>query len=203
MAFGALWKIRMIRDKNIRANRTVIEPLIATHVLSLTRALVDTARVQLSVKIEDLQDKGDLGQQITRVFRRILPALRIASKWLRTNANYLVASVTSASSPDYYKNSIKKFWESYASFLTPLSETFPLAKLPELKKPLDEDVELAGFSPVRKAMFIEPIESENGLAPEQQDVHPNEEFLMRISDLLRDAEQIAVLQVCELIIPFV
>ncbi|KAL5497945.1 LCB2 [Sanghuangporus vaninii] len=193
MAFSALWKIRMIRDKNTRANRTVIEPLIATHILSLLRALFDAARVQLSVKIEDLQDKGDLGQQITRVFRRILPAIRIASKWLRTNANYLVSSVTSAS-PEYFKNSIKKFWDSYVMFLTPLSETFPLAKLPELKNPLDEDVDLTGFSPVRKAMFVQPPEAETGFVLGQQDVHPNEEYLMRIWDLLRDAEQITAFE---------
>ncbi|KAL5478360.1 hypothetical protein ACEPAI_2544 [Sanghuangporus weigelae] len=193
MAFSALWKIRMIRDKNTRANQAVIEPLIATHILSLLRALFDAARVQLSVKIEDLQDKGDLGQQITRVFRRILPAIRIASKWLRTNANYLAAPLTSAP-PEYFKNSIKKLWDSYVIFLTPLSETFPLAKLPELKSPLDEDVDLTGFSPVRKAMFLQPSEAETGFVLDRQDVHPNEEYLMRIWDLLRDAEQIAAFE---------
>ncbi|EJD05322.1 uncharacterized protein FOMMEDRAFT_138831 [Fomitiporia mediterranea MF3/22] len=194
LAFSALWKIRMIRDKNIRANRRVIEPLIATHILSLSRALFDTSRVQLSVKIEDVLDSGDLAQQITAIFRRVLPAIRIASKWLLTNAQQLTKATAASSSPDYYKNSIRAFWNGYVSFLTSLSDSYPRARLPELKIPLDEDVELSGFSPIQRNLFVRPPLKDDELASEARVAHPNEEYLMRISDILKDAEQIATIE---------
>ena len=47
---------------------------------------------ELAEKPEDsIQDNlsRDLAQRITAIFRRTLPALRIASKWLRSNISYI------------------------------------------------------------------------------------------------------------------
>ncbi|EJD07040.1 uncharacterized protein FOMMEDRAFT_165668 [Fomitiporia mediterranea MF3/22] len=124
-------------------------------------------RVQISVKIDDVLDSGDIAQQITAIFRRVLPAIRIASK---------------------------AFWNGCVSFLTSLNVSFPRARLPELKSPLDEDVELSGFSPIQRNLFVRPPLKADELASEARVAHPNEEYLMRISDILKKAEQIATIE---------
>ena len=127
---------------------------------------------------------------ITAVLRRLLPALRIFSKWLKANASLLS------------ENSIaqqEEFWTTYASFCRHLEALFPLAQLPELSDALEEDFDMRGFSPLKRGM-MEPrrgTESneqglrDSGVGHTVSDVHPNEEQLMRISDLLCDGKLIA------------
>ncbi|KAI5120400.1 hypothetical protein M0805_000179 [Coniferiporia weirii] len=194
LALGALWKLRMIRDSKVRADRKVIEPLMASHILDLSRTLLVMASVQLAEKPEDVQDKEDLAQHITAVFRRMLPAIRIVSKWLRSNLSYVGTLLTSATALPSLPIAIKDFWKAYVTFLTALNETFPSAKLPLLKSPLEEDVDMSGFSPIKKDMFNHSAATENGLAPGHDEVHPNEEYLMRISDILVDAVEVSALE---------
>ena len=63
-----------------------------------------------------------------------------------------------------------------------------------LERPLEEDVELAGFSPIKQTLLTAPIHGEER-AEDVSKVHPNVEYLMRISDLLKDGELLASLEV--------
>ncbi|KAH8112248.1 hypothetical protein DFH11DRAFT_515324 [Phellopilus nigrolimitatus] len=189
LAIGALWKLRMIRDAHIRTDRKAVEPLMASHILDLSRTLLVMGSHELAEKPENVQDKDDLAQHITAAFRRTLPAARIASKWLRSNFSYVETAMSSGTTSPSFLEAIKDFWKAYTSFSTSLSEAFPITRLPSLKNPLEEDVDMTGFSPIKKSMFKRSAPTENGLALGQDKVHPNEEYLMRISDLLEDAHQ--------------
>lgn len=183
LTIGALWKIRMIRDGQVRSDRKVIEPLMASHILNLIRSMLKVSKKQLEEKPED---ETDLAQKITAAFRRLLPALRIGSKWLRSNCGFLGTSLAAAATSDAFSATIKSFWEAYALFFSALKNAFPREKLPQLIGPLEEDVYMSGFSPIKKDLLQCIAPTENGLAPGQDTVHPNEEYLMRLSDLWDD-----------------
>lgn len=191
----------MIREPGIKKDvkrDSVVEPLMASHILDLFRSLLQIGTTQLRLALAetpDVQDKDDLAQRITAEFRRTLPALRIASKWLRSNLSYIESAQSSVATSPTFSAAITEFWSVYAEFFTALSETFPRARLPVLKGPLEEDVDMSGFSPIKRMMFNLPASTDNGLESGQSQVHPNEEQLMRIADLLGDALSVSDLEV--------
>lgn len=203
VALCSLWKLRMIRDSktNILSDRKLVEPLMLSCILDLSQALFVTSTNELLEKPEDIQDKEDLAQYITATFRRILPAIRIISKWLRSNFSYIETVLSPATVLPSLSKSINDFWKSYVDFLTILKVIFPAERLPSLEGPLEEDVEMSGFSPIKKSMFNRSAPTENGLVPGTDKDHPNEEFLMRICDVLMDANLIVQLEVITLV-PF-
>ena len=91
-----------------------------------------------------------------------------------------------------------QFWKTYAQFMLALSQAFPASKLPTFNAPLEEDIEMRGFLPLRKLMGevkrSESVSADGIHAREQ--VHPNVEQLMRISDLLDDGKALAKMEVC-------
>ncbi|TDL20641.1 hypothetical protein BD410DRAFT_829522 [Rickenella mellea] len=209
LAVGALWKLRMIRDPSVKKDikrDTVVEPLIAAHILDLFRTLLDIGYAQVQLGLAEVQAEAkepmangdvarDLAQRITAEFRRMLPALRIASKWLRSNFSYLSTAPTSFASSTALATSLSAFWGSYALFCSRLFDTFPKDRLPRLTSPLEEDVEMTGFSPIKKGLFAKAAPgTDDGLLDGQSQVHPNEEFLMRISDVLIDAACVAEME---------
>lgn len=145
--------------------------------------------------VEDsaLEDSvSDLYVNVTAVLRRLLPALRIFSKWLKTN----ISTLTNRQEQD-----VAEFWEAYSLFLLHMGTLFPLGRLPHLTNPLEEDIDFRGFSPLKRGMVDTPSaaqvdESEAKRGGDEDDaynkeeVHPNEEQLMRISDLLCDGKLI-------------
>ena len=220
LAQSALWKHRFVRDpskhkQEAQAGSTessiAIEWRMLHHLLDSHSALMEIGRDQLK-DLPSLDDvDNDLAQRITAIFRRTLPALRIASKWLRANVGYLVGDPEFKAYQDkeklrnvtVEKKSTKKlsahsihtirFWRGYAQFVTVLSRAFPKGKLPALTAPLEEDADLRGFLPLKRQMLAAPADTPD--AP-----HPNEEQLMRISDLLADAKALLTEEVC---VPFV
>lgn len=220
-----------------------VESRIVSHVLALHRGLLSIGSVQLRELPEEDAPKGDLAQRITATFRRTLPALRMAGKWVRGNLRYLSQarrpgeplpapppqpaedpSTSNENRPAKGKgregrrdkprtphsveiHGLPSFWVEYVRFVNALKDTFPAEKLPALVTPLDEDVEVAGFLPLRKFMLgdVKPgaprsdSPKENGTKAPQKNgdpvsrdqVHPNEEQLMRISDMLVDANAVA------------
>ena len=238
LAEGALWKHRMIRRPSNTEKRekwssrlAVTESNIVTHLIATHRVLLGNGIVELAEAPPDDAAEGDLAQRITATFRRTLPALRMAGKWLRSNTRYLSqglkpsvngdedAGVTKDakgrgkrnSNPTITIDGIDEFWHNYARFSTSLINSFPVEKLPELRTQLEEDIDMAGFLPLRKYMTgsdgkplgtsrrntadgaqvtvitQEPREQ----SPLRDQVHPNEEQLMRIADILTDAKAIA------------
>ncbi|KAG7095693.1 hypothetical protein E1B28_006407 [Marasmius oreades] len=179
---AALWKHRMIRDSP-RANKnnndrhpestlpgslpnSVIEARLFTHLLSLHRALLEVGIEQLK-EPAPIGPDGDLAQRIMVEFRRTLPALRIASKWLLANFNFVMQDPESLGLKNETNKGHKRalsesnglisststetieFWEKYAEFLRVLSRAFPINKLPDLTFALSEDTEMSGFLPLK------------------------------------------------------
>lgn len=132
-----------------------------------------------------------LAQNITAVVRRILPALRIISRWIKANLKY-IARESWGHNPDL-SAALATFWHDYKRLMIALARLFPLAQLPGLDQPLEEDIDMKGFLPLRRgrsvnsgAEFADHCEELDN-AP-RHEVHPNEEQLMRIGDLLVDVK---------------
>ncbi|KAK0205428.1 hypothetical protein DFS33DRAFT_1383333 [Desarmillaria ectypa] len=194
-AHGALWKHRMFRDSpaSVATRRTAdslssstlsptaIEARILCHALLLHQALLEVGIEELKASLPDDVEQTDLAQRITANFRRTLPALRMASKWLCANYTYILEKGTELRDDT---SEIAEFWSVFAKFVSALSQAFPVDCLPALMFGLEEDVELQGFLPLKMAIIKRHTEAE-------EQVHPNVEQLMRISDLLMDAQFLA------------
>ncbi|KDQ54165.1 hypothetical protein JAAARDRAFT_413501 [Jaapia argillacea MUCL 33604] len=220
---GALWKHRYIRDPPLDRkwlassdstpvfSASAVESHMATHILALHRALLFVGINELAEKPEDVQ-KGDLAQKITAKFRRMLPALRVAGKWLRANLKYVIQGQEAKELRDQqqqYANRVERgreqssgglavpigevdsFWAHYAQFSTALAGTFPMEKLPRLVAPLDEDKDLDGFLPLKKYLTSKGRAASQSAGVQDPVMgHPNDELLMRISDILEDTQAI-------------
>ncbi|KAF8647537.1 hypothetical protein AX16_006644 [Volvariella volvacea WC 439] len=211
MSQSALYRFRMFRDSPSSQspaispeNVTLIENEMFLHILDLHRALLEVGRQELGQPIA-VDDGADLAQRISATFRRAIPSLRIAGKWLRANYKFI------SKDPEFqahrvledrkgvkirkrhserlsgYSPVTNKFWEVYADFIRTLSQNYGQGDLPKLSTCLDEDQDLKGFSPLRKVLE----ESADVGSDDAEGQHPNEEQLMRIWDILEDAYAIA------------
>lgn len=208
---GALWKHRMIRDSGSWASRheaprtseadIILEWRLFGHLLDMHIALLEVGSHELK-ELPSMDNVGnDPAQRITATFRRILPPLRIASKWLRGNLSYAAQDPEfkayqqqeqsrGGKVPQKGKGKISghshhtvRFWNRYTQFMTSLANAFPGEELLSLSNPLEEDIDMRGFLPLKKGVGESP--SLTGIR--SPDCVPNEEQLMRISDLLADA----------------
>ncbi|KZW00374.1 hypothetical protein EXIGLDRAFT_639431 [Exidia glandulosa HHB12029] len=187
IAIGALWTHRIYRGSNAResSRRASLETLILGHILDVFRTLMQIGISQLADTTRTPADTAlDIAQHITAVLRRMLPALRICTKWLISNLDS-ICGPDAPSGPEL-SDTAAKLWDSYIDFASLLLRVFPLDTLPPMRAPLEEDVDMTGFAPLKKLMQSASVAT-NGLAVPQSEVHPNEEQLMRIRDLLRDA----------------
>ncbi|KAH7929298.1 hypothetical protein BV22DRAFT_1144318 [Leucogyrophana mollusca] len=222
---GALWKHLMVRDGSSGRDRgtdrhaeqvppsAMIESQISSHVIAMHRALLEIGAVELTETPPEDAAENDLAQRITATFRRTLPALRIANKWLLANFKYVMHSSAALDGgrPSYQGvdnkpgsiADIPSFWTQYARFFCALRRAFPADRLPSLTAPLEEDIDMRGFLPLRNLMAGESASRGESAARKgntsgnsgREKVHPNEEQLMRISDLLRDAKALAAFEV--------
>jgi hypothetical protein len=223
---GALWKHRMIREPTPSGSpkdsgddpipgpsSKAVEARMLTHLLAMQQVLLEVGIIELT----DNSSEDDLAQRITATFRRTLPALRISSKWLRANYRYVVQTrsfddsgivktrenrgsfSTAAAAGEEANIAILQFWTKYAKFSTLLWRTFPFGRLPTLSMPLEEDVDMSGFLPLRQttgdAKNVAAVDHRDDLPSRfnsgESQVHPNDEQLMRIADLLNDAKILA------------
>lgn len=182
--------------------RYVTEARVFSHTLSLLRVLMEVAGKQLEGLSRPEGTEVDLAvlaqHRINLVLRRILPALRIASKWVRANQPYLSEGLQGIKAghpensqsplPPKYQDidddslGINLFWSAYASLCTSLSNAFALNQLPLMHYPLNEDIHVRGFLPLASCLF----ETDSDLKEDQE--HPNILNLMRISDFVTDVE---------------
>jgi hypothetical protein len=193
MAIGALWRIRLVKDNKKDKDPNGPEFRIVIHMLSIFTSLLRIGVLQVN-DAPELQGSGeaaDLALGITVVFRRTLPAMRIVSKWIRAHLPYLITLAAHRNASPQLITAVTDLWVAYQAFHSNLWKNFPLGKLPKLSNPLEEDVELCGFVPLKRTMNLPSTQSANGLDPGQSQVHPNEEHLMRICDLLQDALEVS------------
>ncbi|KAJ5182745.1 hypothetical protein N7492_000361 [Penicillium capsulatum] len=154
--------------------------------------------------VEDLNSKGKPNgpDKVTRVARRILPALRHYSSWLLTTSNFLVAQTEEKDSP--LSIQIKEFWKIYANTLTLLASTFDVVHLPEIDYLLEEDEETLGFAPLDQAATSRRYVGQGGqLKPRVTDPgversHPNMENLYRVREFVIDGLELVVRKVIPL-----
>lgn len=170
---------------------------------SLRRGLEDSAL--LDDEDEEELETDEMPQLISAVLRRILPSLRIISKWLKLNTTYLsgLASPSSndqVSSPEL-RAAISSFWNTYNAFFQSSSRLFILERLPSITRPLEEDIDMRGFAPLQKGKTADmdsfaagatsatdsaDAEGDVDGGQEGREVHPNEEHLMRLGDIQVD-----------------
>lgn len=209
---GALWKHRMIRDSSRKesepnqgtSSTLAVESRILSHLLGMHRVLLEVGLEQLAEEPSEDTAPNNLALRITATFRRTLPALRIASKWLRANFKYVMRCQTPKDAMAVLsKEDASALWSAYARFAAALTRHFPTDQLPTMTGPLEEDIEMRGFLPLKGLMIGEPKDSAvldgklHVPLPQQinPQVHPNEEQLMRIADLLADARTLAAMDV--------
>jgi hypothetical protein len=202
IAIGAHWHARqsasLVSSNNVDATaeiaikrRRLAEEAAVDFVLSLDVAMLDIAaheveeavpQMEGSALLDDTEDDTALHSHITAVLRRILPALRILSKWVKLHLDYL------SRFSRHLSITIQHFWSSYNRFIKSLGIVFPFEMLPSLSEPLEEDDDMRGFLPLSRGLSSGRGDVNRG--QEQREFHPNEEQLMRISDLQVDAKLI-------------
>ncbi|KAF5392866.1 hypothetical protein D9757_000821 [Collybiopsis confluens] len=222
LAQAALWKIRMHQDEDPSDNpklpsnssasllpSEVVEARIYTHFLSLYSVLLEVGIDKLK-EPPPIDSDRDLAQRLIVEFRRTLPAMRIAGKWLRVNYQYVMSDPESHSTTrkkrtdgaDSGAISLKSvetiaFWGKYAEFLRALSRAFPADRLPDLTFTLSEDAEMRGFKPLKGYMDLKKslkADSSENVPRKESEVHPNEVQLMRINDILGDAKALVQME---------
>ena len=199
------------------------------HALAITSELMglavrETQEVQLheALQAPATAPKAEqpllLAQSITAVLRRALPALRIASMWLLSNTDYLARYDSTAGSfaagdssvPPEVCAAVRGFWTSYANFTNALARAFPARLLPMSKGHvlLEEDIDMLGFAPLKRRMKEASIgkaaQEVSGVtanaAATSSAMHPNEEQILRICDLLGDAGLLAQSEVSRIFV---
>ncbi len=152
---------------------------------------IGVLQVNDAVELQGSPEASDLAFGITVVFRRTLPAMRIVDKWIRAHLPYLITLSAHRNASAQLITAVTDLWVAYQAFHSNLWKNFPVSKLQKLVNPLEEDIELCGFVPLKRTMSIPSSQTDNGLEPGQSQVHPNEEQLMRIWDLLQDALEVS------------
>lgn len=176
-------------------------------IVSRQQILQQTARASASEK------SMILAQSVSAVLRRTLPALRIASMWLLSNGAYLSRYDTTTAAykaddpniPQEVCIAIRGFWNTYTIFVNALQTAFPASVLPSTSGDtmLEEDIDMLGFAPLRRRMTETSAgKTGQGLsgalaasAAAGSALHPNEEQVLRLSDLLADANLLALAEV--------
>lgn len=104
----------------------------------------DLTKVAVSPQMVD----AELPMKITPMMTRVLPALRLYSRWLLLNTHLLVGL---ASNP-LLTEPLHKFWRSYARVLDIIAAIFPIWDLEDctpVAYMLQEDAEAFGFLPLQ------------------------------------------------------
>lgn len=179
-------------DKESNSQR---EKVVLMHVMELHLGLVRLAITQLNP--DAISNSTTPAEKITAVLRRILQSLRVASRWVTVSLDYLYQSTIptgdsnseNTASPGLTRV-LGEFWSSYAVFITALEKTFPVKDLQVGNVSVEEDIEFAAFTPLKGS--LKP--SKNAIPLNQ--VHPNDEYLLRIRDILSDAAVLVKSEVC-------
>ncbi|OLL25965.1 Protein SMG7 [Neolecta irregularis DAH-3] len=170
-------------------NRSTQEEMYTQWALQLIGTLSDIIVIECAVsqELSTYDTETYPADRISAVTRRLLPAMRISSKWLMHNRDFLLEKISSEYSP---WNS-GAFLESWTAALTSLSKIVSFAELPQLTHLLREDIETSGSVPLNGGTRGRAVQGDilglYGLVDKATQILPNEETLMRIRDLLEDA----------------
>lgn len=134
----------------------------------------------------------DSSTRLTSVARRVLPALRHYSSWLRSACLYLHRHTDEAVTVH-----VREFWKRYAEALTVLTTTFDVAELPSVGYLLEEELDTVAFTPLSAGAAADRYRQGDQTKPKMGDagvqrLHPNQEMLARVRGLVLDGVQIVV-----------
>ncbi|PWW80340.1 hypothetical protein C7212DRAFT_276141 [Tuber magnatum] len=135
-------------------------------------------------RLFDDKPKNEI-EPISAVGRRMLPALRLYSTWLRINHPTLTGQLADTS----LSVLIRQLWQTYANTLSLLGATFPIDHLPKFSYLLEEDDDTIGFLPFSQANGSTTC---NWGDESKEKSHPNDEMLARIRSLLEDGRSLCL-----------
>lgn len=220
--------VRRTRASSATEDRVSMETPVLAHVLDLISVQMQVAMQEImdTCALNDLKMKSyggksndhpiwsdneipstessnleALSPHLTAALRRILPSLRIASKWLRTNVTYLARKALAPASSHTSSSlslcsKIDHLRSTHAALANLLVQIFPPDELKRLDTALSEDVEMKGFGPLRNSAWGRDDDLGEGDEGEHgKEGHPNEEQLTRIWDFMNDAWIISKLEV--------
>jgi len=233
-AISSLWTRRLWRGgsakvegaspANLNAEQHILFHLVGVMTVlvqvahSETKDAVEMAKRDTSSESNVSDPSFDIARNITAAFRRILPALRIASKWLKSHVDYVQRNKSPPSKMDSAEQqsnqvdetstkqieelsaAVDSFWSVYVAFVNLIRFAFPFDQLPKLgtlgqsgmtSLDFEEDRDMRGFVPMKKSMLIDAKFDTSLVQEESNQLHPNEEHLVRIADILIDAKVIA------------
>ncbi|KAK9319579.1 hypothetical protein V1517DRAFT_332039 [Lipomyces orientalis] len=127
---------------------------------------------------------------VSAVARRVLYGLRIYSAWLMVNAQSMTRAKDREQSPKLSAY-VSDLWTNYADALSSIAVLFGNLNLEKTDVLLKEDIDLIGCEPLNGGFHGIRAGAEELTFAEIEEVtsrlHPMEETLLRISDLLTDA----------------
>ena len=119
-------------------------------------------------------------EYVSAVGRRMLPALRLYSKWLLVSHEKIHNTLDDTA----LAVQTKQLWQTYANTLSLLAATFDVERLHRLDYMLEEDEDIIGFLPLKGGIQESGLLMDDKHTPYR--VHPNEEQLSRVLLLLED-----------------
>ncbi|CAD0039861.1 unnamed protein product [Aureobasidium pullulans] len=158
-------------------------------------AILDVYFEDLEHHMQEHSDPKFLIDNITDLARHVLPALRLYSTWLLSNAHIVAARV----GDEPIQKAMDRFWSIYARALSLMAFNFSFRELTEVPYQLEEDVDAFGLMPLdsdrsRKLWLnaatgqAKPKYNDEGVKRLSND----QEMLGRVRELLFDALLLAV-----------
>ncbi|KAK9448520.1 uncharacterized protein V1518DRAFT_419179 [Limtongia smithiae] len=131
--------------------------------------------------------------------RRILACLRMYSSWLRTIA---ITSLVDNDDP-MMQQSIEDMWRQYAQTLSSLAVLFGSLSFEKTDVLLNEDIDLIGFLPLESGLTGVRASAKTFTLTEIEEftsrLHPSQEVILRVSDILTDAHALTNMDAVPLI----
>ncbi|KAK9332200.1 hypothetical protein V1520DRAFT_335478 [Lipomyces starkeyi] len=167
---------------------------LATRMLKFNVAMISCLLKVLNEELETVRSKEapvDIQTEgVSAVARRVLYGLRIYSAWLMVNAKSMNVAEEVEQFPTLSVQ-IRDMWIDYADTLSSIAVLFGNLNLEKTDVLLKEDIDLIGCEPLKGGFHGIRAEAEELTFAEIEEVtsrlHPTEETLLRISDLLTDA----------------
>jgi len=158
-------------------------------------AILEVYHVDLEKHLQEHTGASSLVDKLTDLARHVLPALRLYSTWLLSNAHIVAARV----GDQPIQEAMDYFWHVYAKTLSVMAYSFSFRELGEVPYQLEEDVDAFGLKPLNsdksRKVWVDDASGQAKAKYNDEGVHRldhNQEMLGRVRELLFDALLLAV-----------
>ena len=158
-------------------------------------AILETYHIDLEKHLQEHTEAASLVDQLTDLARHVLPALRLYSTWLLSNAHIVAARV----GDEPIQKAMDYFWHIYAKTLSVMAYSFSFRELGEIPYQLEEDVDAFGLKPLNsdksRKVWVDDATGQAKAKYNDEGVDRldhNQEMLGRVRELLCDALLLAV-----------